>query len=311
MKSKAIEVKDMVVGEVTHGLYLVKNIKKNVTVQGKEYMDIEIGDKTGSVVGKMWEISYESEQLEVGNIAYATGQVTEWQGAKQVKLDYIEAQKGEHDVTEYIISAPYTSAEMDGAVVRFIEGMTDTEIQSVVGHLYEENRKQFLEVPAAFRMHHAIHGGLAYHTITMLKVAEKLLDVYTFLNKDLLYAGIILHDLAKVDEMSSVNGVATEYTRGGHLLGHIVQGTMMIERVANELSIDERTKEVLQHMVVSHHDKGEWGSPQPPRIPEAVMLHHIDNIDAKMFMVKELIDDKPEGEYTNYHKGLGNKLLIY
>lgn len=305
------KVNDFNVGEMVHGNFLVLSIHQGETVTHKPYLDIELGDKTGKILGKLWDITFQAEQVKVGDIVYATGKVTEWQGTNQFKLDYIETSKEKFNVADFVISAPLTTAFMNDYIEKVIEGMVDTEIQSVTGHLYEENREQFLEVPAARGMHHAIYSGLAYHTVTMLQTAEKLLDVYPFLNRDLLNAGIILHDMAKVDEMISSLGAVSDYSRGGFLLGHIVQGTMMIERAALELKIDVRTKEILQHMVVSHHEKGEWGSPQPPRVPEAVLLHFIDNIDAKMFMVKELIDGKRTGEYTEKHRGLGNKLVVY
>lgn len=311
MNSEPKQVEDLEVGQKAYGDFLVKNIKKGLTTQNKEYLDIELGDKTGTVLGKLWDIAIEAEQVEVGDVVYATGAVTEWQGTQQFKLDYIEKKTGVFDAADFVKTAPYTGSEMNAYVENVIEQMVDTEIQSIVGHIYLKHREEFLVGPAARGMHHAIYGGLAYHTITMLKTADKLLDVYGCLNRDLLFGGIILHDIAKVIEMKSQLGTVTDYTRGGYLLGHIVQGTMMIELAAVELNIDSRTKEILQHMVVSHHDKGEWGSPVSPRVPEAVLLHFIDNIDAKMFMVKELMDGKMDGEYTDYHKGLRQKLVIY
>lgn len=302
---------DFQVNERVNGKFLVQNIKKGETVQSKPYLDIELGDKTGAIIGKLWDVTFEAEQLKVGDIANAIGTVTEWQGVKQYKLEYIEKDRSENAVMDYVKSAPYTAARMDAVVEDFISKMTDPEIQSITGYIYNEHRESFLIAPAARSMHHALYGGLAYHTITMLRTAEKLLDVYPFLNSDLLYAGIILHDIAKTEEMVSELGVATDYTIGGNLLGHIVQGTMLIENAAVTLNISKRVKEVLQHLVVSHHEKGEWGSPQPPRTPEAIMLHFIDNIDAKMFMVKELIDGKTDEDYTEYHKGLRQKLFIY
>lgn len=305
------KIKEFEVNDRVYGTYLVKSIKQGITTQQKDYLDIELGDKTGTITGKLWDVTLEADKLVAGDIVYATGTVTDWQGTQQFRLDYVNKEKGDYNVTDFIETAPYTKSEMNSTIERYIENMNDSEIQSVVGYIYSRNCEEFLVAPAARSMHHAIHGGLAYHTVTMLKTAEKLMDVYTFLNRDLLFAGIILHDMAKVEEMVSSLGAATDYTRGGYLLGHIVQGTMMIERAAEKLQIDERTKEVLQHMVVSHHDKAEWGSPQPPRIPEAILLHHIDNIDAKMYMVKEMIEGKRDGEYTEYHKGLRQKLVVF
>jgi 3'-5' exoribonuclease len=304
-------IKEFALGERIYGNFLVKTISKGNTVQKKEYMDITLGDKTGSIVGKLWDISISAEALETSMIAYATGTVKEWQGQLQLTIDHIEKAQGIQDVSTYIETAPLSGPIMDARVRGYIEKMGKPEIQEIVGHVYEEYRERFLVAPAARGMHHALHGGLAYHTVTMLQTAEKLMEVYDFLDRDLLFAGVILHDIAKVEEMDYDLGAVKDYTRPGYLLGHIVQGTLVIERAAAFCGTPARTKEILQHLVVSHHEKGEWGSPQPPRTPEAIMLHFIDNIDAKMFMVKELLDGKRDGEYTESHRGLRNKLVVY
>ena len=311
MSQNFSKVNEFKLGQQIYGLFLVKSKKSGTTTQNKEYLDIELGDKTGSIIGKLWDVTIQAEELEVNDVAYATGKITEYMGVLQLRLDYIEKTKEKTSALDYIIQAPYSSAEMDASIERVIESFVDTEIQSLVGHLYSGHKDEFLASPAARGMHHAIYGGLGYHTVTMLKTGEALLEIYPHLNRDLLLGGIILHDLAKIFEMVSSLGNVIDYSRGGYLLGHIVQGTMMIETAAAELNISQRTKEFLQHMVVSHHEKGEWGSPQPPRVPEAILLHFIDNIDAKMYMVKELIDNVKEGEYTEYHKGLRQKLVIY
>lgn len=298
-------------GETVYGNYLVKSIKTDFTVKKKLFMDIEIGDKTGSLIAKLWDVTIHAEKLKVGDVVYATGTVNEWQGAFQLKVDHIEKAQNAPDVSEFVPSAPFSSTQMDEMIAVYIDHIGDPEVKDIVVDIYETHREQFLEAPAAFGMHHAIYGGLAYHVVTMLKSAEKLMEVYRFLDKDLMYAGIILHDIAKVLEMEYQDGSASAYTRPGFLLGHIVQGTLLIESAAERTGASVRTKEVLQHLVVSHHDKGEWGSPMPPKMPEAIMIHFIDNIDAKMYMAKELLNGKRDGEYTDYHKGIRTKLLAF
>lgn len=297
--------------ERVYGDFLVRTITKGVSSQSKEYLDISLADKTGSILGKVWDIGLEAEKLEVGMVAYATGIVTEWQGKQQLRIEHIEQKRGEYRVEDFVETVPMTRVRMEEVLDTFILDIGDIEIRDVVTHIVEPRRDEFFKAPAARGMHHALYGGLAYHTVTMLQVAKGLANIYPFIRRDLLFAGVILHDIAKLDEMAYEFGAVSDYTRPGQLLGHIVQGTLLIERAAIECGTSERTKEALQHLVVSHHGKAEWGSPQPPRMPEAVLLHFIDNIDAKMFMVKELMDKANGEEMTEYHRGLEGKLFIF
>ena len=130
-----------------------------------------------------------------------------------------------------------------------------------------------------------------YHVTTMLKAGEKLLEVYDFLNKDLIYAGVILHDMAKIDEMdASELGIVKDYTIEGQLLGHIVMGAENIREAANEVKADNERSLILQHMIIAHHYEAEYGSPKKPMIPEAQMLHYLDDMDATMYDMKKAID---------------------
>lgn len=151
-----------------------------------------------------------------------------------------------------------------------------------------------LTYPAASKNHHEYASGLAHHIVSMLQIARELSKLYPQINKDLLYAGIILHDLGKLKELSGV--VTTTYTLEGKLLGHI---PMMVEEIglmARELQIEGEEVLILQHLVLSHHGKAEWGSPTPPLVREAEILHLIDLIDAKMNMLNRSLDKVKPGE---------------
>lgn len=143
----------------------------------------------------------------------------------------------------------------------------------------------------------------------MLQLAEKVNEIYTFLNKDLLFGGIILHDIAKLEEMTSNElGIVSDYTVEGNLLGHIVQGVIIVEKVGKEVNLDKEESMLLQHIILSHHYKGEWGSPKSPQIPEAEVIHHLDVIDANMFDMKLALDNKEPGEMTEKIWTLNRKL---
>lgn len=162
-----------------------------------------------------------------------------------------------------------------------------------------------MEAPAATRNHHEFMSGLAYHVVSMLHLAKSIANLYPSLNTDLLYAGIILHDLGKVRELSGP--IDTEYTIEGKLIGHISIIASEIHQAANELGIEGEEVMLLEHIVLSHHGKGEWGSPKPPLLREAEIIHYIDNLDAKMNMMDRALQKVEPGQFSERIMPLENR----
>ena len=179
--------------------------------------------------------------------------------------------------------------------------------QRIVRSLYTKYDKEFYSYPAAKTNHHAFESGLAYHTATMVRLADAIGDIYPQLNKSLLYAGIMLHDLAKVIELSGPE--QTEYTVRGNLLGHISLIDSEIIKTVMELGIDDTREEVvlLRHVILSHHGLLEYGSPVRPRVMEAEIIHMIDNLDASMMMMTTALGLVDEGEMTNKVFAMDNR----
>ncbi|GAA3330076.1 hypothetical protein GCM10020331_081140 [Ectobacillus funiculus] len=157
--------------------------------------------------------------------------------------------------------------------------MSNPNIQRITRHLLKKISRCLFDYPAATKNHHEFISGLAYHVVSMLDLAKAIASLYPSLDKDLLYAGVILHDLGKVIELSGP--ISTSYTVEGNLLGHISIMVSEIAKAAEELNIQGEEIVILQHLVLSHHGKAEWGSPKPPLVREAEVLHYIDNLDAK------------------------------
>ncbi len=152
--------------------------------------------------------------------------------------------------------------------------------------------------PAGARMHHAYLGGLMYHTVTMLELADKYLDIYKSLNSDYVYSGIILHDLMKVDEFK--NPVVTDYSLEGQLLGHIVMGSILVDRKAIELKYQDKEEVlILKHLIISHHGQVAFGSPKKPMTQEALLISSLDAIDSKLRVLEEELINTEEGSFTN------------
>ena len=172
----------------------------------------------------------------------------------------------------------------------------------IEGTVLDYRKKQFISYPAAKSMHHDFYSGLIYHTTTMLKIAKALVGIYPSLNKDLLYSGIILHDLGKTIELSGP--VGTSYTLEGELLGHIVIMSDEVARMADKLGIEAEEITLLRHIILAHHGKYEFGSPKLPMIKEAEIIHFIDNIDARMMMFEKNLANVEPGAFSEKLFGL-------
>jgi 3'-5' exoribonuclease len=201
---------------------------------------------------------------------------------------------------QFIEKAPIDSAEIQMGVERFMLDITDATMARIIKKLLLKNGNLFYSYPAASKNHHDFMSGLAYHTLCMLQIAEALVGLYPNLNRSYLYAGIIAHDYGKVLELSGV--VATSYTTYGKLLGHINIAYGEIELAAAGLKLEtEQELEsvmILQHMVLSHHGKYEYGSPKLPLTREAEIISFIDNIDARLIMLDRALDGIDPGEFT-------------
>jgi 3'-5' exoribonuclease len=238
--------------------------------------------------------------------------VNEWQGQLQVKVERLRRVNVADKVRieDFVPSAPYSSEEMMADIRSYASRIQDQDIQQIINILLDENKEKLNHYPAAMKNHHSIRGGLLYHITTMLKMAERVLEVYNHLKPDLLYAGVILHDLAKIQEMDANDlGIVSSYTAEGMLLGHIIQGIKDIERVGRQINADRQTIVLLQHMVLSHHYEPEFGSPKRPMIPEGEILHYLDMIDARMFDMNKALEPLNPGEFSDKVWLLNNRQM--
>ncbi|MGI5902172.1 MAG: 3'-5' exoribonuclease YhaM family protein [Desulfitobacteriia bacterium] len=288
--------------ELFDAFYLLRQVECKTTVNGNKYLDIVLADNTGEISARYWDCKPQEEKLYAsGHLVKIRGRVVEWQGQKQVRIELIRPVKEEDGVKleNFVPSAPYSNDEMYAELLDYVARIEEEKIQETVRLILTEGEEKFITHPAALQNHHAIRSGLLYHTLTMLKAGEKILKVYSFLNSDLLYAGIILHDIAKLEEIEANHlGLALDYTVEGQLLGHIVQGIKKVDWAARQVGLDEETNLILQHMILSHHYEPDFGSPKKPMIPEAEVLHHLDILDAKMYDMQKVLQDVQPGEFS-------------
>ena len=288
------------IGETFEGFLLIKEVQKGIASNGKPFLTLYFVDSTGEIDAKLWDASKEDEETFVKErVVKLVGDIHEFRGKAQLRIKSIRPAQVTDGVrvSDFLEKSPINKETLKEHVMEAVFEMKNPNIQRIVRAFIKKYEEDLFIYPAASKNHHAYVSGLAYHIVTMLKIARNLCDIYPELNKDLLYAGIILHDIGKIHELSGV--VSTSYTLEGTLLGHITMMVTEIKEVARELGIEDKEEiVVLQHLVLSHHGKEEWGSPKRPLIREAEILHLIDLIDAKMNMLNRALDKTKPGEFT-------------
>jgi len=296
------------VGEQVDLYFLIKSSTRGIASNGKPFLTVILQDKTGDIEAKLWDASPDDEEnYAAQKIVRAAGEVMNYRGRNQLKIRNIRPAQPQDGVrtSDFLEVAPLSQEEMVEHITKSIFEMKNSNVQRITRHLFKKYQTEFLEYPAATKNHHEFVSGLAYHVVSMLKLAESFSTLYPSLNRDLLYAGVILHDLGKVFELSGP--VSTIYTVEGNLLGHISIMVNEIGKAAEELAIEGEEVMLLQHLVLSHHGKEEWGSPKKPLIKEAEMLHLIDNVDAKMNMLDLALTKVKPGEFTERIFALDNR----
>ncbi|MCG7345582.1 3'-5' exoribonuclease YhaM [Sporosarcina sp. ACRSL] len=296
------------VGEPVDLYLLIKQSTKGITQQGSPFMTLILQDKSGDIEAKLWDTGEEQERLYAAStIVKVGGEVHEYRGKNQLRIKSIRPAKEEEGVTisDLVPSSAKSKEVLFEELLQYLFEMKNPSIQRITRHLLKKHQSDILVYPAATRNHHDYVSGLLDHVVSMLKLGKAIAELYPSLNKDLLYAGIILHDVGKVVELSGPIG--TQYTIEGNLLGHITIMVNEISKAADELDIHGEEVMLLQHMVLSHHGKEEWGSPKRPMLMEAEVLHYIDNIDAKMNMLDRALSKTANGEFTERIFPLDNR----
>jgi len=296
------------VGEQVDVYLLIKSVTKGIASNGKPFLTLILQDKTGDIEAKLWDVSPEDESVYVPeSIVKVFGDIHNYRGKTQLKIRSIRPAHAGDDVrvSDFLETAPMKREEMMEKITQYVFDMENPNIQRITRYLLKKYEQKFFDYPAATKNHHEFISGLAYHVVSMLELAKALVNLYPSLNKDLLYAGVILHDLGKVIELSGP--VSASYTLEGNLLGHISIMVSEISKAAEHLGISGEEVVVLQHMVLSHHGKAEWGSPKPPMVKEAEILHYIDNLDAKLNMIDRALEKVKPGEFTERIYALENR----
>ena len=283
------------------GFLMVRSAEKRKDVKGNDYVDMNLSDRTGEINCKIWNWDPGALAPETGSALKVRGTVQEYNGRLQLRVEKWRNTTAEDpvDMSLLVPCAPRKPEEMMAEIRETLDSFRNEKLRRLTEGMLETAGSDLNWFPAAQRMHHAERSGLLHHTSDMLRLAKGVLEVYPWLNRDLLLAGVIIHDLGKIEELKSDKaGNVTDYTRSGQLLGHLVRGITTLNRVADRLEIHGETVELLEHMLLSHHGESEYGSPKAPMFPEAEMLHWLDMMDARMNTMKSAEDKTPEGAFS-------------
>ncbi len=317
---KTIYINDFKTGDNVTDFFMLNNLTRKVGSTGKPYLDMTLTDKSGKIAGKKWDVSKDDELLlsnvENGIIVKVSGSVTSFNEQPQFRIGQIRRAMGDEltrlgiDVDDFVRRAPEKSGEMFKYLCSVAEAMKDEDFKMVALKALIDNKERIISHPAAISNHHSLYGGLLYHMKRMVEHALVLCDIYKILNRDLLVTGTILHDIEKLNEIEANKmGIGTGYSMEGKMLGHLVMGAKTVSRWCEELRVGDEKSLMLQHMMLSHHGKLEFGSPVRPIFPEAMMLHYIDAMDANMYDMEEALNQVASGGYTEPIRTMDNRRL--
>jgi len=280
--------------------FLIQDVSRRTTKDGRLFLLLTLSDKTGTCGGVFWDVPPAvDEWICAGRVAAITGRVSDYKDALQITATMM-LPESDPDMSDYLPSSDRPKMEMISELYDFIASLAEPW-RGLVDHLLlnDDFLPSFATMPAAKGMHHAYIGGLLEHTLSMANLADTLAKQYPQVDRDLLLAGTLLHDMGKVHEYT----IAGEFgfSEDGRLLGHIVRGILMVETaVSTTKMLNEDQSRQLIHLIASHHGKQEWGSPVEPKMIEAVLLHQIDLMDSRMQgFIDHVKKDDGAGDWTS------------
>ena len=297
-------LKDCKAGERFEGILLV-NEWKEVPFRQKPgaYLSLTCQDRSGMIQGKMW--NYDPQilvWLKDQDIFRVKGVASEYRGALDLTIEAIRmVPKEEVDLSDLLPSSPVTADELEERLEVLIKTIIQPEIRVLLEQFFShpEWGIAFRQAPAAMKIHQAYLRGLWEHSVRVAELAVGIADHYPGINRDLIVAGALLHDMGKIGEYSYERGI--KFTTEGRLLGHIILGIeLLTEEIAKIPSFSRDLRSKLLHIITSHHGKYEWQSPRRPKIMEALVIHYADVLDAELYQFEKAKESYPEDEWSPY-----------
>jgi len=298
----AVMIKELKDGDRVSGQFLVGSVSKGVNTMGSQYMNVELKDCSGSINGKKWEIAPNDESILItGNVIHVEGDALKYKESLQVKIrEIVPVENEQIDIAKFIKASPVPKEELVKRFNGFVSSIENEDCKSLINYFFKKYEDKVFDYPAGVSVHHDYTSGLLTHITSMATVADFLAKQYNA-DRDLLITGALLHDIGKLIELEGT--VVFKYSNEGRLLGHISIMVSELRMASKELGLTSEVPLLLEHMVLSHHDKPEFGSPISPCTKEAMLLSMIDNMDSKMVIIDKALEEVAPGEFSNkiYH----------
>jgi 3'-5' exoribonuclease len=295
-------LKELRPGTCVEQAYLVTSKELRTARNGKPYLKLRVGDREGSLDCMVWEGADElAPQFEAGDVVLIEARVGEYGGKVQLEatgLKKLEA--GEFQPREFLPHTYRDVDELQGFLRFHVESVYDEHLRHLLDAIFgdEEFLERFSTAPAAKQFHHAYLGGLLEHSVSVADLCDHISQQYGRVNRDLLITAALLHDIGKVEELTYSSTI--DYSSAGRFLGHVILGTTFVTAKAAEIpGFPEHKLQQLLHAIVSHHGELEWGSPKRPKTIEALIIHHVDNLDAKVKGFLEIVEGSRNAEWTD------------
>ncbi|HEV2178302.1 MAG TPA: HD domain-containing protein [Terriglobia bacterium] len=317
-------VRDLAPGENVSTTFLVRRQERKVGRNGSAYLSLELQDSTGVISAKLWDSDHLTLDFSADDIVRVEGEVEDFQGSPQLRVKRIAfCPDGQADLRDYLPRSRRDPEELYARLLARVRAMTGSTgilpvpespnfIRALLLSVLEdpEIARRYKLAPAATTYHHNYLGGLVEHVTSLVGLADRVCDHYVHLNRDLIVAGLVLHDLGKIEELDFRRGF--RYSTRGKLLGHIAIGMDIVRQKMRAIpGFPARLADEIEHIILAHHGQLEWGSPKEPMFPEALVVHYLDDLDSKLESMRaqyEADKDSP-GDWTARNRALGRELL--
>lgn len=311
-------INQLMPGEAIDQVFLVREKDMRTAKNGGLYLTCTLCDKTGTLPGRMWQVNETIYNgISVEGFLQVKGRVEDYKGTLQCIVDACRPYPSEKvDLSDYLAVTRHDIEQMWAELLEILRDVTDPRLRLLIKKFVEDRDlvAAFKRSPAAMQLHHAYIGGLLEHTLGVARAAKALLPLYPQVNGDLVLTGIFLHDVGKAAELAV--STTMNYTDRGMLVGHIAIAVIWVAQKATEIAVEtsqpfpQKTLDLLQHIILAHHGSMEFGSPKLPCIPEAFLVHHLDNLDAKVWMTTNAIENDPDcnSSFTTYQKSMETRV---
>jgi 3'-5' exoribonuclease len=305
-------VKDLAVGSKVNDVFYIRSRRQLEKRDGGKFFILELADKTGAIQGKIWDYEEFITESVPNNFAKVQGDVVEYNEEAQIKVINIQKISDKEVASaDFIASSKYDIEKMYQELIGYINTVKDRDYRKLLDNLFANPDfvTKFRNAPASTGIHHGYLGGLLEHTLFMVRLSRSVPAVYPEIDDSLLVTGLILHDIGKIN--SYTYDKVIDHTDEGKLIYHIVDGYDIAKHEIEQIpDFPEQKKELLLHIILSHHGKREYGSPVTPKFAEAFIVSDLDNLDARLWMYRDVTEKNKNQKWSDYHPFLETEVFI-